>query len=100
MQRIFNIHYTVAFIDGRHNKSEYIKSIFKIRKLIKEQDFDLIHVHYGFSGLFLLAGKLPKKDTNINHSAWWRYTSGTREEYTSMVYKANTKKSKCSYYFK
>lgn len=56
-----NIHYTVAFIDGRHNKSEYIKSIFKIRKLIKEQDFDLIHVHYGFSGLFLLAGKLPKK---------------------------------------
>lgn len=56
-----NVHYTVEFIDGRYNKSEYIKSIFKIRKLIKEQHFDLIHIHYGFSGLFLLLGKLPKR---------------------------------------
>lgn len=56
-----DVRYTVAFINGRHGKNEYIKSIFKIRKLINEQHFDLIHIHYGFSGLFLLLGKLPKK---------------------------------------
>lgn len=56
-----NVHYTVVFINGRQDKSEYIKSIFKIRTLINKQSFDLIHVHYGFSGLFLLLGKLPKK---------------------------------------
>ncbi len=60
-QEFPNIHYTIAFVNGRHGKSEYIKSIFKIRKLIQEQSFDLIHIHYGFSGLFLLLGKLPKK---------------------------------------
>ena len=52
-QEFPNIHYTIAFVNGRHGKSEYIKSIFKIRKLIQEQSFDLIHIHYGFSGLFL-----------------------------------------------
>lgn len=56
-----NIHYTIAFINGRFSKKEYITSIFRIRKLIREKNFDLIHVHYGFSGLFLLLGKLPKK---------------------------------------
>lgn len=56
-----NVHYTIAFINGKFSKKEYITSIFKIRKLIKEKNFDLIHVHYGFSGLFLLLGKLPKK---------------------------------------
>lgn len=56
-----NVHYTIAYINGKNKKYEYLTSIFKIRKLIKRNDFDLIHVHYGFSGLFLLLGKLPKK---------------------------------------
>ena len=29
------VHYTTFFIDGRHKKSEYIKAIFQINKLIK-----------------------------------------------------------------
>lgn len=56
-----DVHYTIAFIDGRYSKKEYIKSIFKIHKLIKEKHFDLIHIHYGFSGIFLLLGKLSPK---------------------------------------
>lgn len=56
-----NVHYTTVFINGKHNRFEYIKSIFKIRRLIKKNDYDLIHIHYGLSGLFLLLGKLPKK---------------------------------------
>lgn len=56
-----NIQFTIAFIDARYSKVEYIKSVFKINRLIKEQDFDLVHIHYGFSGLFLLWNKLSKK---------------------------------------
>ena len=32
----------------------YIKSIIEIDRILKKGSYDLIHVHYGFSGLFLL----------------------------------------------
>lgn len=58
MEAICKVHkdvsFTVFFIDGRKSKMEYIKSIFAIHKLINENEFDLIHIHYGLSGLFLL----------------------------------------------
>lgn len=40
-------------------KLEYIKSIFKIFKKTRKEKFDVIHIHYGLSGLFLLFFK-PK----------------------------------------
>lgn len=55
------VHYTTFFIDGRHKKSEYIKAIFQINKLIKRNNFDIIHIHYGLSGLFLLFNRIYKK---------------------------------------
>ena len=54
-----DVDYTVVFIDGRKDKLTYLKSINKIHKIINENEFDLIHVHYGFAGLFLLK-KLKK----------------------------------------
>lgn len=63
MEAICKVHkevsYTVFFIDGRKSQKEYLKSIFAIHKLINKNEFDLIHVHYGLSGLFLLK-KLKK----------------------------------------
>jgi glycosyltransferase involved in cell wall biosynthesis len=44
----------VYFINGREKKNNYLKSIFKIRKKISEKQYDLVHIHYGVSGLFLL----------------------------------------------
>lgn len=55
-----DVEYTIAFIDGKSSKKEYISSIFKIHRLIKENRFDVIHVHYGFSGLFLLLKNITK----------------------------------------
>jgi len=40
-------------------KKEYVKSLFTIPKIIQSKAFDVIHVHYGISGLFLLFFK-PK----------------------------------------
>lgn len=50
----YSLEYQVEFINGRKSKFNYIKSIFTINKLISKNNFDIIHVHFGLSGLFLL----------------------------------------------
>ncbi len=45
-------------IQGDKSKLEYIKSVPDIRRKIKRGDYDIVHVHYGLSGLFLLMGKV------------------------------------------
>ncbi|WP_339923303.1 glycosyltransferase family 4 protein [uncultured Cyclobacterium sp.] len=50
----------IFLIDAVHKgKLEYIKSIYTISKTIQSKTFDIIHIHYGISGLFLLFFK-PK----------------------------------------
>lgn len=56
-----SVKYTIFYIDGKKSKFEYLKSIYQIHNLINKQDFDLIHIHYGFSGLFLLLKNIKKK---------------------------------------
>jgi teichuronic acid biosynthesis glycosyltransferase TuaC len=41
-------------IKGYARKSSYITSIFMIKRLLKIKKYDLIHIHFGLSGLFLL----------------------------------------------
>lgn len=60
IQRKYPITYDVFFIDGRKDKIAYLKSIWSIHKKIEQNSYDLIHVHYGFSGLFLLRKIVPK----------------------------------------
>jgi teichuronic acid biosynthesis glycosyltransferase TuaC len=48
----------VYFINGRENKWNYFHSIKKIKALIQTGNFDLVHIHYGLSGLFLLFNKI------------------------------------------
>ncbi|MCX2477728.1 glycosyltransferase family 4 protein [Pedobacter sp. MC2016-15] len=70
----------VYFINGRESKLNYFKSIFALRKKIEQGNYDLIHIHYGISGLFLLfytpkvpvivtlhSGELFQKKGYINH---------------------------------
>ncbi|WP_154856931.1 glycosyltransferase family 4 protein [Cyclobacterium xiamenense] len=50
----------IALIDSVYQgKKEYLKSIIAIPKRIRSKAYDIIHVHYGLSGLFLLFYK-PK----------------------------------------
>lgn len=48
------VDFDVCYIDGISTKSAYLKSFFSVGKRIKEGQYDLIHIHYGLSGLFLL----------------------------------------------
>lgn len=72
----------VYFINGRESKANYLKSIAGIRELLKQEKFDLIHIHYGLAGLFLLffkpeipvvitlhSGELYQKKGYLNHLA-------------------------------
>lgn len=49
-----DISFRIYNIRGNINKLEYIKSLYKIYQIIEREEVDLIHVHYGLSGLFLL----------------------------------------------
>ncbi|MBG6236757.1 glycosyltransferase involved in cell wall biosynthesis [Pedobacter sp. CAN_A7] len=72
----------VYFINGRAKKWNYFNSIANIRNKIKNGNYDLIHIHYGLSALFLLfyqpkipvvvtlhSGELYKKKGILNHLA-------------------------------
>jgi teichuronic acid biosynthesis glycosyltransferase TuaC len=79
---IDGLYVEVCFINGRDRKWNYFKSISDIHKRLKENKFDLIHVHYGLSALFLLfyqplipvvltlhSGELYRKKGLFNHLA-------------------------------
>jgi teichuronic acid biosynthesis glycosyltransferase TuaC len=75
MKNKYSLDYQLEFINGRKSKLNYLKSIYKINKIISKKKFDIIHVHFGLSGLFLLFNpfiKIPTivtlhgSDTNAN----------------------------------
>lgn len=49
-----NVEYDIYNIRGNVSKVEYIRSISGVHRQIARGHYDLVHVHYGFSGLFLL----------------------------------------------
>jgi glycosyltransferase involved in cell wall biosynthesis len=80
LKNVKGISADVHFINGREKKTNYFKSIAQIRNKIKNEKYDLIHVHYGLSALFLLfldpkipvvitlhSGELFRKKGLINH---------------------------------
>ncbi|HKG05243.1 MAG TPA: glycosyltransferase family 4 protein [Pedobacter sp.] len=54
IEKVVNLEKEVYFINGREKKWNYFKSIGEIKKLAKSGNFDLIHIHFGLSGVFLL----------------------------------------------
>jgi len=70
----------VYFINGRASKWNYVNSIWKVKEKIESFKPDLIHVHYGISGIFTLfssiniplvvtlhSGEIYRKKSWINH---------------------------------
>ena len=57
-----NVKSDLYFIDGKNKgKLAYLKSIFALYNIIKKGKYDIIHIHYGLSGLFLLFYKPKSK---------------------------------------
>lgn len=49
-----NVHTDVCFIDGEKGKTEYLRSVHYVNQLIRKGTYDLVHIHFGLSGLYLL----------------------------------------------
>lgn len=49
-----DVMFSVYFVDHGKGRTEYLKSIYKINSLIKKNSYDIVHVHYGIAGMFLL----------------------------------------------
>lgn len=60
IRRMMPCNCEVVLIDGMHKgKLEYLKSMFLIPRKIRKNSYNIIHIHYGLSALFLLFYK-PK----------------------------------------
>ena len=55
----------VQFINGKKSKLNYIWSVFKINWLLTFNKYDVIHIHYALSGLFLLFNPFIKHNKVI-----------------------------------
>lgn len=66
--KILNIESDLFFINGREKgKMEYLRSIIKLRKILKVQDYDVIHCHHAFSALVLiLSGRFRGKNIVVS----------------------------------
>ena len=45
--------FDIQYINGFEGKGEYLKSIWSVNKRINNGDYDLVHIHYGLSGMYL-----------------------------------------------
>ncbi len=49
--RPFGVEYDVLFMNGRESYGNYVKAIFELRRRLAGKSYDLIHAHFGLSGL-------------------------------------------------
>ena len=54
-KRFPEVKYDIYFIDGRKGMKEYLRSIWGVNKKIRKGKYDIVHIHYGLSGMFLLS---------------------------------------------
>lgn len=55
----------VCYIDGNKGKVEYLKSIFYVNNRIRKGCYDIVHIHFGLSGLYLLSPLRTKVPTLV-----------------------------------
>ena len=48
-----DVNYEVYFINGRKGLLSYLRSLWKVNMLINSERYDIVHIHYGLSGLYL-----------------------------------------------
>lgn len=49
--RPLGVEYDVLFMNGRESRANYVKAIFELQRRLAATQYDLIHAHFGLSGL-------------------------------------------------
>ena len=95
-----DIHIEYFLIKGK-GWTGYLKSLSKLKKKIKNKKFNLIHAHYGLSGLLAtLQRKIPViitfhgSDININKNYKWSFIASRLSSKNIFVHKNQPKKLK------
>lgn len=66
----FHPNHKITFINGRKSKWNYLKSIVSINRQIARSKYDIVHIHFGLSGMFLLINPFFSLKTVVTlHSA-------------------------------
>ena len=60
-----DVEFDVCNIDGAKGKIEYLKSIYYVNQRIRKGQYDLVHIHFGLSGLYLLSPFKTKVPTLV-----------------------------------
>lgn len=60
-----DVYFDVCYIDGAKGKSEYLKSVFYVNRKIRKGGYDLVHIHFGLSGMFLFSPFTPDVPTLV-----------------------------------
>ena len=95
-----DIHIEYFLIKGK-GWTGYLKSLSKLKKKIKNKNFNLIHAHYGLSGLLAtLQRRIPViitfhgSDININKNYKWSFIASRLSSKNIFVHKDQPKKLK------
>lgn len=48
-----DVSFDVCYVDGRKGKQEYLNSIFFVNRKISKGNYDLVHIHFGLSGMYM-----------------------------------------------
>lgn len=59
------VKFDILYINNFKGKWEYLKSIYKVVNKINNSDYDLVHIHYGLSGLYLFNPFIKKVKTLV-----------------------------------
>lgn len=54
LSKIDNLYISIHYLLGNNFFSKYVLSVFSIYKLILKRNFDIVHIHYGLTGVFLV----------------------------------------------
>lgn len=60
-----DVDFDVCYIDGGKGKGEYLKSISYVNRKIRKGKYNLVHIHFGLSGLYLLSPMCAKIPTLV-----------------------------------
>jgi teichuronic acid biosynthesis glycosyltransferase TuaC len=79
--RGLGIDLSLLSFDGRNDAFNYMRAAVKVRRIVSQEDFDVIHAHYGLTGAVVaLQRRVPVVTTfhgsDYNGQSWWqRYIS-------------------------
>lgn len=99
----------IYFINGKKNRFNYLWSIIRVNWLLLFKRFDLIHIHYGLSGFFLLLNPFIKipiittlhgSDFNASQKTVKKIVKEVLKRSTDIIYLNNTMLEKLKKYGK